>query len=119
MPTKWLQERQDGSKNDVGITPRRAFSGHERGIERWQESVSERGRERGRKRARDNRERERRGGGKAVVKQRCTPFLCVCVCVCVSEREREKGRERERERERVDGYYPHTSKWATFIGRNV
>jgi hypothetical protein len=27
MPTKWLQERQDGSKNDVGITPRIAFSG--------------------------------------------------------------------------------------------
>ena len=27
MPTKWLKERQDGSKNDVGMPPRRASRG--------------------------------------------------------------------------------------------
>ena len=27
MPTKWLQQRQDGCKNDLGMPPRRAFCG--------------------------------------------------------------------------------------------
>ena len=27
MPTKWLQERANGSKNEHGMTPRRAFGG--------------------------------------------------------------------------------------------
>ena len=30
MPTKWLQERPNGSENDLGIPPLRAFSGFAR-----------------------------------------------------------------------------------------
>ena len=31
MPTKWLQERHNGSKNDTGMPPRRASRGDTRG----------------------------------------------------------------------------------------
>jgi hypothetical protein len=37
MPTKWLQERAKGSKNEHGMPPRRAFCG---GVDREEESLA-------------------------------------------------------------------------------
>ena len=111
MPIKWLQERPNGSKNDLRMPPRRALCGpsqrepavddggdlslphearHHKKLSREGERNRERQRERQRERERESdraRESERNRG-----------------------RERQTQRERQRERERATTWAP--SRWS-------
>ena len=71
---------QNGSKNEHGMPPRRAFCGVAGG------SLRERGE-----------------GQREIARERARERVCVCVCVCVCLRERESVcvRERRGERERI------------------